>query len=190
MWWRDVVKVDVLRLGHRIIRDQRITTHIGLVARAFGANSMIFCGQRDEGVIDTINKVKGDWGGVFGVRYGGKNWEKIIRDWKQEKEGKVIHLTMYGEPLPEIVNILRRIFNESDFLVVIGGEKVPKRLYKMADFNVSITNQPHSEIAALAVFLDHLFQGSELKKEFENAKIKVKPSSDKKIVKKNDILFI
>ena len=55
------MKVEVLRLGHRIIRDQRVTTHVGLVARAFGANSMIFCGQRDEGVIETINKVVGVW---------------------------------------------------------------------------------------------------------------------------------
>ena len=186
MWWRDVVKVEVLRLGHRIIRDQRITTHVGLVARAFGANSMIFCGQSDEGVIEAINKVVGDWGGIFEVSYGGKNWEKIMRDWKQENGGKIIHLTMYGEPLLEIVNRLRKIFNESDFLVVMGGEKVPKRLYKMADFNISITNQPQSEIAALAVFLDHLFQGEELKKEFENAKIKVIPSSDKKIIKKKE----
>ncbi|MFX0161766.1 MAG: tRNA (cytidine(56)-2'-O)-methyltransferase [Candidatus Hodarchaeota archaeon] len=180
------MKVEVLRLRHRIIRDQRVTTHVGLVARAFGANSMIFCGQRDEGVIETINKVVGDWGGEFEVRYGGKNWKKIIRDWKEKKGGKVIHLTMYGEPLFEVVNRLRRGFNESDFLVVMGGEKVPKRLFKMADFNVSITNQPHSEIAALAVFLDHLFQGEELKKEFENVKIKVIPSSDKKIIKKKE----
>lgn len=180
------MKVEVLRVGHRIIRDQRVTTHVGLVARAFGANSMIFCGQRDEGVIETINKVVGLWGGDFEARYGGKNWKKIIRDWKKNKGAKVIHLTMYGEPLFEVVNSLRRVFNESDFLVVMGGEKVPKRLYKMADFNVSITNQPHSEIAALAVFLDHLFQGEELKKEFENAKIKVIPSSDKKLIKKKE----
>ncbi|EQD75493.1 protein containing DUF127, partial [mine drainage metagenome] len=31
-----------------------------------------------------------------------------------------------------------------------------------ADYNVSVTNQPHSEVAALAIFLDRYNQGSEL----------------------------
>ncbi|NIU84342.1 MAG: tRNA (cytidine(56)-2'-O)-methyltransferase, partial [Candidatus Thorarchaeota archaeon] len=34
---------------------------------------------------------------------------------------------------------------------------------------------PHSEIAALAIFLDRLFQRKELKRRFEGAKIKVTP---------------
>ena len=34
-------KVYVLRIGHRPGRDKRITTHVALVARAFGANGFI-----------------------------------------------------------------------------------------------------------------------------------------------------
>ena len=32
--------ISILRLGHRISRDKRITTHVALVARAFGANNI------------------------------------------------------------------------------------------------------------------------------------------------------
>jgi tRNA (cytidine56-2'-O)-methyltransferase len=45
----------------------------------------------------------------------------------------------------------------------------------MSDFNMSIGNQPHSECAALAIFLDRFFEGKELVKEFKKAKIKVVP---------------
>ena len=33
--------VSVLRLGHRRDRDKRITSHLGLTARAFGANEIL-----------------------------------------------------------------------------------------------------------------------------------------------------
>ncbi|HEX69064.1 MAG TPA: tRNA (cytidine(56)-2'-O)-methyltransferase, partial [Candidatus Bathyarchaeota archaeon] len=51
-------------------------------------------------------------------------------------------------------------------------------------FNVAIGNQPHSECSSLAVFLDRLFEGKELEKEFENAKLKIIPQArGKKVVK-------
>jgi len=36
------MKTTVLRLGHRISRDKRTSTHIALVARAFGAEEVVF----------------------------------------------------------------------------------------------------------------------------------------------------
>ena len=30
------MKIEVLRIGQRVIRDDRVTTHVALVARAFG----------------------------------------------------------------------------------------------------------------------------------------------------------
>ena len=39
--------ITVLRIGHRISRDKRITTHVALVARAFGADNIL---------IDSIDK--------------------------------------------------------------------------------------------------------------------------------------
>jgi tRNA (cytidine56-2'-O)-methyltransferase len=41
------MRVTVLRLGHRPERDKRITTHVGLVARAFGAEEMLLAGGGD-----------------------------------------------------------------------------------------------------------------------------------------------
>ncbi|MGI0148094.1 MAG: tRNA (cytidine(56)-2'-O)-methyltransferase, partial [Thermoplasmata archaeon] len=34
-------RVTVLRLGHRPSRDKRVTTHVALVARAFGAAGIL-----------------------------------------------------------------------------------------------------------------------------------------------------
>jgi tRNA (cytidine56-2'-O)-methyltransferase len=48
-------------------------------------------------------------------------------------------------------------------------------MYQLADWNVAVGNQPHSEVAALAVFLDRLFEGQELTKEFDGG-LKILPS--------------
>ena len=39
--------VTILRLGYRLGRDPRITTHLALVARALGAESFLFSGDED-----------------------------------------------------------------------------------------------------------------------------------------------
>ena len=73
-----------------------------------------------------------------------------------------------------------------DVLVIVGSQKVPREFFskKVSDFNVAVGNQPHSECASLAVFLDRYFEGKELTKNFENAKLKIIPSSrGKKVVK-------
>lgn len=40
--------IAVLRLGHRKKRDARVTTHVCLAARAFGASKIILSGEKDE----------------------------------------------------------------------------------------------------------------------------------------------
>jgi len=173
-------RVFVLRLGHRSERDKRITTHVLLVARAFGAHGAFYSGQRDEKVEASIRKVVESWGGPFSIEYV-ENWVKKIKEWKRNG-GVVIHLTMYGLPLNEVIQEIRK--SEKDKLIVVGGEKVPRIVYELSDWNVSITSQPHSEVGALSVFLHELYMGRELKKEFENAKIKVIPEAKgKKIIK-------
>ena len=52
--------ITVLRIGHRIGRDKRITTHVALVARAFGADSIIIDSQ-DKKIEDTINSICNRW---------------------------------------------------------------------------------------------------------------------------------
>ena len=124
----------------------------------------------------------GTWGGSFEVSKT-SSYRKFIREWK-ERGGIVVHLTMYGENI-EGSDVLERIKrSKGDILVVVGAEKVPADVYQLADFNVAIGNQPHSEVAALAVFLDRLFEGRELTKKFEGAKLRIIPSPrGKKVVK-------
>ena len=169
--------IVVLRLGHRPERDKRITTHVCLVARAFGADGIIISADEDAHVKESVEDVVKRWGGPFFVKFE-KNWKKVIREWG----GMVIHLTMYGIPIDEIIDKIPR----NDILIVVGAEKVPREIYELAHFNVAIGNQPHSEVAALAVFLDHLFAGKELKKEFQNAEVKIIPQEKgKKVVRLN-----
>lgn len=170
-------KVVVLRIGHRPGRDRRISTHAGLVARAFGADGIIFSNYEAKKVGDSLKRVNEKWGGSFFVD-GGEPWREVIDDW-HSSGGAVVHLTMYGLPVGEEVTKL----GDEDLLIVIGAEKVPSEIYELADFNVSVGNQPHSEIAALAVFLDRLFEGGELKRDFPGAKRKIAPSDSGKKVR-------
>lgn len=89
---------------------------------------------------------------------------------------------MYGANINEIMPEIREISRDKDILVIVGAEKVPKEVYELADYNVSVGNQPHSEVAALAIFLDRLFEGKTLYRDFEDAKIKIVPSKDGKVV--------
>lgn len=174
------MEIVVLRLGHRYVRDDRVTTHVFLTARAFGASKVIYSGQRDENLEKRQKEITETWGGPFEVRYE-KDWKKTIEKWKEEG-GEIIHLTIYGLPLQDIVTELRR--SKKDKMIIIGGAKVPRIVYELVDWNVSITSQPHSEISALGVFLHELFDGKELSKAFQNARLRVIPESrGKKILK-------
>ena len=50
-------RVAILRLGHRKGRDPRITTHLGLVARAFGADEFYLSGDQDSELFETLSHV-------------------------------------------------------------------------------------------------------------------------------------
>jgi len=84
-----------------------------------------------------------------------------------------VHLTMYGVHVDEVIEQLRSLGR--DLLVIVGAEKVPRVFYELADFNVAIGHQPHSEVAALAVFLDRLFGGRELRLICPDAKLYIVP---------------
>jgi len=169
--------ISVLRLGHRKVRDVRISTHCGLVARAFGANEIIYSGEEDKSLIERINDITMRWGGPFKVSYE-KNWRGIIENAKR-KGFLIVHLTMYGVPINKKISEIRK---SKRLLIIIGGEKVPGEVYTLADYNISITNQPHSEVAALAVFLHEFYEGKELNKGFRNAKIRIVPQKKGKKV--------
>ena len=169
----------MLRTGHRAQRDIRVTTHCGLVARALGSSAFVVCGEPGQNALDSLKKVTQKWGGPFNARQGTKP-EKEIRKWKNKTKGKVVHLTMYGAPLKTRMQALRK---EKQILVIVGAEKVPPAIYRQADYNLSAGNQPHSEIAALALFLHELYNGKELEHAFRNAKIRIKPQLHGKKIK-------
>lgn len=172
-------KVCVFRLNHRVNRDKRATTHLLLAARAFGADRAFYSGQRDEKIEESVKKVNESWGGSFEVRYT-QDWRKAIKQWKEH--GEVVHLTMYGLPIQDTIQQIKGSLK--DKLVIVGGAKVPGLVYELADWNISVTTQPHSEISALSVFLHELYEGRELSRNFEKAKMKIiTQAKGKKIVK-------
>ncbi len=176
------MEIVILRLGHRLERDKRITTHVGLVGRALGAKGMLLASE-DKGIERSIKEVTKRWGGDFFVQTGVK-WREELKKWKQEG-GKVCHLTMYGENILDVIDEIREEAKKEKacIMVVVGAEKVPFDLFETADWNLAVGNQPHSEIAALALFLDYLQQGKELKTKFEHAEMEIVPKGRGKEVK-------
>jgi tRNA (cytidine56-2'-O)-methyltransferase len=172
--------IKVLRLGHRAGRDDRISTHVGLTARQWGVSEIVYSGQHDQNMMDSLEDIIDRWGGDFEVRYT-EEWKNEIKDF----DGLKIQLTMYGEKIDEKIDELEDEFKDDDLLVIVGAEKVPRWVYTHVDYNISVGNQPHSEIAALAVFLDRI-QGQKIKEEFENADIEVIPTEDQKLTEEKD----
>jgi len=167
--------VCVLRLGHRTGRDQRITTHVFLAARALGADEGVLCGDEDESVLSGIRKVAAVWGGKFEIHYE-PNWRKFVL--ARKKEGwKIAHLTMYGE---DFARGAKELAGENT-VVIVGAGKVPREAYELADKNLAVLNQPHSEISALALFLDRFFGGKVAAGRTEG-KIKIIPNKCGKTV--------
>ncbi len=137
---------------------------------------MIYTGEKDSNFENSIKETNEEWGSSFNIEYS-SNWKKIVKNFN----GLKVHLTMYGERHIDKISELKKI--KEDILIVVGGSKVPGELYEMADYNISIGNQPHSEVAALAVFLNDLLGSKTLYREFDNARLKVIPSDrGKKVV--------
>ncbi|MFH1394030.1 MAG: tRNA (cytidine(56)-2'-O)-methyltransferase [Candidatus Micrarchaeota archaeon] len=168
------MEIEVFRLSHRLPRDERISTHVALVARAFGASSMAYSGQQDEGLKKSVELLAGRWGGSFTVEYM-PEYKKYIKG-KKDDGFTIVHLSMYGLPIPKVS---KKIMKHDKLLIIVGSEHVPPDIYHLADYNVSVTNQPHSEVAALAIILDRLMEGKELTREFDKkfkGKIRIEPS--------------
>ena len=167
--------IEVLRIGQRVVRDDRVTTHVALVSRAFGAKK-IFMDEVNPEIKDTLEKINHTWGGDFQIEII-DNWKPLLKE--KKKTSKIVHLTMYGESINKISNQIKA---EEDILIVVGAEKVPREVYDFADYNVSIGNQPHSEISALAVLLDRIQNGEQFSKTYEGAKRTIIPTNQGKKV--------
>jgi tRNA (cytidine56-2'-O)-methyltransferase len=140
-------EVSVLRVGHRVGRDPRLTTHLALTARAFGADRM-YLEPPDPDLAQRVAALGRGWGGSFEV-VGVDDWKKAVRSFP----GTVVHLTMYGQPLERVIPRLHRARR---LLLVVGGAKVPPDLYRLSTVNVAVGHQPHSEVAAVAIVLERL----------------------------------
>jgi len=169
-------EVAVLRLGHRPGRDERMTTHVGLTARALGADRVVFANEGASRA-DAVEDITDRFGGPFAVETTDSP-VGVLEGWT----GTVVHLTMYGLPVQEELAAVREAHRSGPLLAVVGAEKVPWDVYEAADWNLAVTNQPHSEVASLAVFLDRLFEGGELDGEWEAADREVVPRAEGKQV--------
>jgi tRNA (cytidine56-2'-O)-methyltransferase len=174
------MKIEVLRIGQRLVRDDRVTTHVALVARAFGA-SKIYMNEVNPEIKETLDKISKTWGGTFDVEFI-TSWKKVVQEKKREKI-KIVHLTMYGQNINEVDHAIEK---ENYILVIVGAEKVPREIYEFADYNVAVGNQPHSEISALAVLLDRIQKGNQFFTKYQNAQREIIPTKQGKnvIVKK------
>ncbi len=168
--------IEVVRIGQRVVRDDRVTTHVALVSRAFGAEK-IFMTEVNPEIKDTLEKINKTWGGNFMVEFIDK-WKSIIKK-KKEENFRIVHLSMYGESINDVQEKLRE---EENLLIVVGAEKVPREIYDLADYNVGVGSQPHSEISALAILLDRIQKGKQFEKVFPDAKRKIIPTKTGKNV--------
>ncbi len=176
-------KIVILRWGHRVQRDVRLTTHVALTARALCASGFILSDTTDPHIEETVAKITRAWGGDFHFEMG-TPWKRAVRDWKTNG-GIIVHLTAYGENIQtsEVINRIKA--RGRDVMLLVGSQKVPGEFYseEVSDFNVAVGNQPHSECSALAIFLDRYFEGKELGVPFDKAKISIIPKERGKEIK-------
>ncbi len=138
---------------------------------------------RDEYLAETVKGVVERWGGRYFFVEFVDDPINFVKGWKRDG-GLVVHLTMYGLNVDEVINEISSYSGK--VLVIVGSEKVEGIYYGLADYNVAIGNQPHSEVAALAVFLDRIYKGEELKLNFGDSKLRILPSARGKRVITNE----
>ena len=169
--------ITVLRLGHRRGRDPRISTHVGLVARAFGANRFLLAGEPDVDVLSNLREVSKRFGGGFEATHedSALGWlKRFTKDAGDGEPGVAVHLTMYGEPHEKAIS---EIPTDRPLAVVVGGAKVGKEYYEVCQHNVAVGNQPHSEVAALAVFMASFLGGMPGANQFSGGQLEIRPSA-------------
>jgi tRNA (cytidine56-2'-O)-methyltransferase len=138
-----------------------------------GATIFSYSGEKDENLETSLIDVSKRWGGKYKVQY----IEKIpsyIKNWG----GIKIHSTMYGEPHQKTVETLTEHPDEN-LLIIVGGAKVPRYIYSLADFNTAIGWQPHSEVSAVAILLYSLVGDQSMYTSYDNAEISLNGKSQK-----------
>ncbi len=172
--------ITVLRLSHRAGRDPRMSTHLGLTSRVYGATRFLLSGDNDSAVLQSLHDV--------GERFGGEMeavhepsplgfLKRFVAD-----GGIAVHLTMYGLPYQEVVPELPQ---DKPIVIVVGGAKVGREFYEVCQHNVAVGSQPHSEVAALTAFLERLVGGVAPPQHFTGGKLFITPSERGKDLNEN-----
>lgn len=172
-----MASIWIMRIGHRPERDKRVTTHVALSSRALGAKG-IYVDTEDPVLEENVRSVVQRFGGDFSIKTG-VSWQQALEGF----QGKVVHLTMYGQRLDEAIPIIP---HDEDIMIIVGAEKVPAEVYQRADFNVSVGNQPHSEIAALSIFLYLYTGGSHLYEDRDGEMTVIPNERGKTVVNRHD----
>ena len=180
-------RLDVLRLGYRLGRDPRITTHLALVSRALGADRFLLAGDEDPKMFENLGSVADRFGSGMSCEHvrGPMGWLRrfVEEDAGDGEPGVAVHLTMYGEPFRQAIPRIRR---DRPMVVIVGGAKVPGDVYKYSQYNLAVGNQPHSEVAALALFLDAWHGESGSERSFDDARLIIQPTASGKRVRDLD----
>ncbi len=146
-------------------------TDLCLIARAFGATEAVFT-TSDRKLISKSKRFCKDvcakWGGSFTISFT-NNWKAYI---KSKRKYKTIYLTRYGTPVRQMEYLLRTYKN---LLIIASFSEKIKELYTIADFNISITSQPHTVASSVTALLRAYYRDRELSMHFENAKYKIVP---------------
>ena len=69
--------IEVVRIGQRVVRDDRVTTHVALVSRSFGAEK-IYMTEVNPEIKETLDKINKTWGGNFEIEFIEK-WKTIVK---------------------------------------------------------------------------------------------------------------
>lgn len=139
-----------------------------LTARALGAKEITFVSKSDSRLVKYMNGLSKKWGGDFTIRFTNA-YSDIM---KPNTKYKKIYLTRYGAPLQDKSYTLKTYKN---LLLIVTTDDELKSIYRAADFNISVSSQPHCSSAAIAIFLHEFYNGRELAMHFENAKYKLVP---------------
>jgi tRNA (cytidine56-2'-O)-methyltransferase len=102
------MNIAILRLGHRLVRDYRHNS-CGLGSKSFGC-SKLYMTDIDDSIKSTLVDVNNRWGyNKFNFEIElVTNWKNILKRWK-ENGGIVLHLTMYGINIDDVIPAIKRI---------------------------------------------------------------------------------
>lgn len=139
-----------------------------LTSRALGASEITFVGKRDSRLARYIDSLNKKWGGRFRVQFA-RSYKDVLKSMIKYKK---VYLTRYGLPLQD-KNYLLKTYKNMVLIVTLKDKDQLNPIHKLADFNISVSLQPHCSAAAIAIFLHEFYNGRELAMHFENAKVKL-----------------